>query len=245
MNFSMENEKKIIDIEPKKQDIDEILNWLKEEKKHSRDSFYNNKGIIENAFEKGNSIVFKQGNKNVGLAIWHNTKEFQIDIDIFVIHPNYRGQGFGHFYYNEVLIFFRNKDFKVIKLFCCPSTSESFWKKMGFIKFPECGYTEHELTYYMVLVDTASIEYKSAKDKVELWDVDPYESENKKPKWTWYVEMKDGVLSHPIIQQCNCNWNLRWSRNGHVLREEKVKYFTNKDYELYCSSFLYIKSLKE
>lgn len=32
MNFSMENEKKIIDIEPKKQDIDEILNWLKEEK---------------------------------------------------------------------------------------------------------------------------------------------------------------------------------------------------------------------
>ena len=46
MNFSMENEKKIIDIEPKKQDIDEILNWLKEEKKHSRDSFYNNKGII-------------------------------------------------------------------------------------------------------------------------------------------------------------------------------------------------------
>ncbi len=37
MNFSMENEKKIIDIEPKKQDIDEILNWLKEEKKHSRE----------------------------------------------------------------------------------------------------------------------------------------------------------------------------------------------------------------
>ena len=245
MKFGIENDERFIDIEPKKQDIKEILIWLKHEKNHSGASFYNNKNIIEQSFEKGNLIVFKQGKKNIGLAIWNNVDELRVDIDIFVIHPDYRGQGFGCFYYNEILKLFRSKGFKVIKLFCSPSTSEPFWKKMGLIKLPECGRTEHELTYYMILVDTASIEHISMTDKIELWNVEPYEAEEKKPKWTWYVEIKDGVLLYPIIQPCNCNWNLCWSRNGQVLRKEKVKYFIKESFELYCYPFLYINKLKE
>ena len=245
MKFSMENDEKFIDIEPKKQSINEILIWLKDEKKHSGSSFYNNKDIIKKSFKDGNSIIFKQGKKNIGLAIWSKADKLRVNIDIFVIHPAYRGQGFGSFFYNEILKFFRNKGFKAIKLFCTPSTSELFWKKMGFIKFPECGHTENKLTYYTILVNTASIEPIGMIDKIELWDVEPFESKGKKPKWIWYVEMKDGVLSCPIIQPCNCNWNVRWSRNGKVMREEKFKSFTNKDFELYYNSFLYIDELKE
>lgn len=237
----MENDERFIEIEPAKQDIEEILIWLKDEKKRNGVSFYNNKNIIE---QSKNSIVFKQGRKNIGLVIWNSIDEIRIDIEIFVIHPDYRNQGFGRFFYNEILRFFRSKGFKVIKLFCSPPTSELFWKKMGLIKLPECGRTEHELSYYMILVDTASIERISMTDKIELWDVEPYEVEEKRPKWTWYVEIKDGALSYPIIQPCNCNWNLRWSRNGKVIREAKVKYFTNKDFELYCYPFLYINELK-
>ena len=63
-------------------------------------------------------------------------------------------------------------------------------------------------------------------DKIELWDDEPYEAEEKEPKWTWYVQMKEGVLMYPIIQPCNFNWKLRWTRNGRKIKEEKVKYFT-------------------
>lgn len=245
MKFSMENDERFIDTEPKKQDIEEILIWLKDEKNHSGASFYNNKNIIERKFENGNSIVFKQGEKNIGLAIWSSVDELRVNIDIFVIHPAYRGQGFGRFYYNEILKLFRSKGVKAIELFCSPSTSEPFWRNMGLIKFPECGQNEHKLTYYMILVDTASIENINMTDKIELWDVEPHEVNGKKPRWTWYIEMKDGVLAYPIIQPCNCNWNLRWSRNSKVLREGKVKYFTNEYSELYCYPFLYINELKE
>lgn len=241
----MEKDEKFIDIEPEKQDIEKILIWLKDEKDQNGASFYSNKNFIEQKFKEGNSIVFKQGKKNIGLAIWRKVDEIRVDIDIFVICPVYRNQGFGRFYYNEILKLFRSKGVKTIELFCSPPTSEPFWKKMGFIKLPECGHTENELTYYMILVNTASIENISMMDKIELWDVEPCEAEEKKPKWTWYIEIKNGVLSYPIIQPCNCNWNLRWNRDGQVIREGKVKYFTSENFELYYYPFLYIDELKE
>lgn len=242
----MENDEKYIDTRPNAQDIEEILNWIKDDLKPNGDGFYNNENIIKSSFEKGELIVFKQEKKNIGLAIWTNRVDgLLVDIDIFVIHPAYRRQGLGGFYYNEILELFRNKGIKIIKLFCAPSESESFWRKMGLIKFPECIHTEHKLTYYMVLVDIASSKNISMANKIELWDVEPDEADKKKPKWTWYVEMKNGVLKYPIIQPCDCNWYLRWSRNNRVLKGGKVKYFTNENFGLYRSSFLYIYELKE
>lgn len=231
---------------PEYQDIDEVLNWLKRERdKDSRGfGFYNNKNVIKESFERGNSIVFKYEKKTIGLITWCE-EGIKVNIDIFVIHPYYRGQGFGHLCYKATSDFFRNKGFKVVKLFCEPKASESFWTKMGFIKFPNCGLTEHNLTYYKILVDTASTSYISNVDKIELWDVEPYQAKNKEPKWIWYIEIEDEMLLYPIIQPCNCDWNLRWSRNGTILKEEKVKYFTDCDYELYDSQFLYIDELIE
>lgn len=241
----MEKDERFIDIEPNKQDIKEILNWLKDDINNNGEGFYNNKNIIEESFERGNSITFKNRNENIGLVTWNEDDRMLINIDIFVIHPSYRGLGYGTFYYNTISEFFRREGFKAVKLFCYPHISESFWKKMGLIKFPDCGYTEHELTYYGVLVDTASTVYTSNMDKIELWDVEPDEAERTNPRWTWYVKTQKEMLLYPIIQPCNCNWNLRWSRNGVVLKEKKVKYFTNEYNELYHSNFLYIDKLKE
>ena len=116
---------------------------------------------------------------------------------------------------------------------------------MGLIKLPECGRTEHERSYYMILIETASIEHIGIADKIELWDVEPDKIDEKDAKWIWYVEIKNGVLLHPIIQPCNWNWNIRWSKNNQVIREGKVKYFTNINFELYYYPFLYIDELKE
>ena len=234
-----------IEMAPTLQDIKEILVWLKEER--DRDArghgFYNNKNIIMDSFRLENAIVFKHENKSIGLIVWNESDDILVNIDIFVIHPSYRGKGFGELFYHDVCNYFVEKGFKAVKLFCEPKTSEKFWVKMGLLKLHDCGYTEHELTYYGVLIDVASTIYLDNAEKIELWDVEPYEAMEAEPRWTWYIENDEGRLLYPILHPCNCNWNLRWSRNGEVLKEGKIKYFTNKDFELFKSKFLYIEKL--
>ena len=234
-----------IELAPTLQDINEILVWLKEER--DRDArghgFYNNKNIIMDSFKLGNAIVFKHENKSIGLIVWNESDDILVNIDIFVIHPSYRGNGFGELFYHDVCNHFVEKGFKAVKLFCEPKTSEKFWVKMGLLKLHDCGYTEHELTYYGILIDVASTIYINNAEKIELWDVEPYEATEVEPRWTWYIENDEGKLLYPILHPCNCNWNLRWSRNGDVLKEDKIKYFTNKDFELFKSKFLYIEKL--
>ena len=236
---------KSIETAPKKSDINEILAWLKKEKDCNKygEGFYNNNDIIIDSFESGKAITLKYENENIGLITWSDY-DILVNIDIFVIHPNYRRNGFGEYFYRTVSDYFKAKGFKAIKLFCAPKTSENFWKKMGLVKLYNCGYTEHELTYYDVLVEVASTTDISKSDKIELWNVEPYEATEKPPQWTWFIDICEDKLKLPIIQPCNCNWNLSWSRNGVVIKEEKVKYFTEKDYELFRSNFLYIEELK-
>lgn len=169
----MEKDNKSIDIKPKKQDIKEILNWLKHEKEHMGESFYNNKSVIEKAFVDGECIVLKKGKQNIGLVIWIDKDKKQVEIDIFVIHPDYRRKGLGRFFYNEILNYFKSKGVKTVKLYCEPKNSKLFWEKMGFIKLPNCGRTENELTYYMILIDIVSMCDVKMIDKVELWNVEP------------------------------------------------------------------------
>ena len=234
-----------IEMAPTLQDIKEILVWLKEERDCDArgHGFYNNKNIIMDSFRLGNAIVFKHENKSIGLIVWNESDDILVNIDIFVIHPSYRGKGFGELFYHDVCNYFVEKGFKAVKLFCEPKTSEKFWVKMGLLKLHDCGYTEHELTYYGVLIDVASTIYINNAEKIELWDVEPYEATEVEPRWTWYIENDEGKLLYPILHPCNCNWNLRWSRNGDVLKEDKIKYFTNKDFELFKSKFLYIEKL--
>ena len=236
---------KSIEIKPKRRDINEILFWLKKEKETDKCGygFYNNKSVIIDSFKLEKAIVLKYNNKNIGLITWCDD-DILINIDIFVIHPDYRRKGFGEYFYRSVSDYFKTKGFKAIKLFCEPKSYEKFWKNMGLVKLYDCGYTEHELIYYDVLVDVASPENISDGDKIELWDVEPYESVEISPRWTWFVEICGDELALPIVHPCNCNWNLRWSHNGIVVKEEKIKYFTNKDFELFRSKFLYIEKLK-
>ena len=239
----MKNNEDLIETAPRKEDIKEILVWLKKESDINGDGFYNNKNIIDKSYQSGNTIVLKHGGVNVGLVTW-TSGEIHVNIDIFVIDPACRGQGFGNFFFKAILEHFRNEGFKALKLFCKPRASEHFWRKMGLMKLPYVGRSEHELTYYGILVETASNTLIWNADKMELWDVEPYEAEGKLPKWVWYIEKQNEELMYPIIQPCDCNWNLRWSRNSQVIMENKVKYFTDKYYELYFYPFLFIDKLE-
>ncbi|PKP51210.1 MAG: hypothetical protein CVT92_13290 [Bacteroidetes bacterium HGW-Bacteroidetes-1] len=117
---------------------------------------------------------------------------------------------------------------------------------MGFIKFPTRGYSESELTFFRPLIEvTKSNGNPDDFNKLELWDVEPYQSTNNSPRWIWNLELSNNKLEKPIIQPCNVNWNLRWTKNGKIVREDKVKYFSDKDNQIEFCPFLYVKELME
>ncbi|MDD2199670.1 MAG: GNAT family N-acetyltransferase [Bacteroidales bacterium] len=230
-------------IAPTRFDLEKIKEWLIEEEQESNEGFYCNWNIIEKAFNNDELITLNLKEKTVGFLVW-SKGEIYAEIDIMEIKPDYRKQGIGKLFFEQISEFFKQKGFLVIKLFCSPRESEKFWKKMGFIKFPDRGYSESDLTYFKPLIKVQTIvENQETDDTVELWDVEPYQKNNNQPKWTWNINLDNGKLKLPIIQPCNCNWNLRWSKKGEMIREDKVKYFDTTENRVEYSPFLYITNL--
>lgn len=234
-----------INLTPTQLDLRKIEEWLIEEEKASNEGFYCNWTIIENAFNNNTLVTLDFQNSPIGFIVW-SKGEIYAEIDILEIKPEYRRRGVGKLFFEEISKYFKQKGFLAIELFCSPRESEPFWKNMGFIKFPNRGYSESDLTYFKPLIRVQpNSENELTDNKIELWDVEPYQKNNSIPKWTWYIEHKNNKLILPIIQPCNCNWNLRWTRNGEIIREDKVKNFSTKENRVEYSPFLYIDKLVE
>ena len=234
-----------INITPTQFDLEKIEEWLIEEEREFNEGFYCNWNIIEKAFNKGELITLSLKEKPIGFLVW-SKGEIYAEIDILEIKPDLRKRGIGEAFFEQISEYFKQKGFLVIKLFCSPRESEKFWKNMGFIKFPDREYSESDLTYFKPLIKTQSTSVNQKNDnKLELWDVEPYQKNSNQPKWTWNVELNNGKLLFPIIQPCNCNWNLKWTKNGETIREDKVKYFDTKKNRVDYSPFLYIENLIE
>ncbi|AKH95211.1 GNAT family N-acetyltransferase [Elizabethkingia anophelis] len=226
-------------LNPNLDQFKEIEHWLIEELQTTREGFYNNWDIIKNYFGKKQVIILEKDNKSIGFACWSNSWELYAGLEIMAIHPDFRRSGFGKWFYEKIEAFFKKKKFFAVELHCSPPTSESFWKKMNFIKFPERGYSDPPLMYYKPLMETNDpVEIESElSDKLELWDLEPYQVKEQKPRWTW----KMGENDRPIIQPCNRDWKLRLTIGGEVITENKIKYF-DRNVEIDVGSFLYIES---
>ncbi len=233
-----------INLRPTKSGMKKIENWLLDENEKYDDGFYCNWNIIEKSYTENEVICLELNEKNIGFAVW-SQGEIYTEIDIFEIHPEYRRKGIGKIFFDKIEKSFKENGSLVIKLFCEPRESEKFWRKMGFIQFPTRGYSEPDLTFFKPLIDVCPLtDNSTCKNKIELWDVEPYQADRKAPRWTWEIEEKDNKLARPIIQACNINWNIRWTKNGGVIKEDKVKYFS-RDNSIEFSPFMYIQRLDE
>jgi len=238
MNFDFE-----IKFSPNQSDLKEIEKWLINEDKNSNEGFYCNWSIIEKAFRNKKLLTLNYENSAIGFLVW-SKGEIYAEIDIIEIKAEKRNNGIGKHFFERISDFFREEGFLAIKLFCSPIESEKFWKKMDFIKFPNRGYSESELTYYKPLIENQHTSGNNSQNKIELWNVEPYQIKNHEPKWTWEIKSEKNKLLLPIIQPCNFDWNLRWAKNGKKVREDKVKYFSeNKRIEY--SPFVLITELNE
>lgn len=234
-----------INVSPTQSDINIIKKWLIDEEETYEEGFFCNWNIINNAFNERRLIALNINDRPIGFVIWRKY-EIYADIDILEIKPNQRDRGFGKILFEGVSNFLKKQGIVVVKLFCQPRESELFWKKMGFEKMPETRFSQPDLSYYKTLID---VEKKSpsskSNNKVELWNVDPYLVDINSPKWTWSIEIKDNKLELPIIQPIDVDWNLRWTKNGEIIKEDKVKYFSSSNNKIDYCSFLYIKELSE
>lgn len=115
---------------------------------------------------------------------------------------------------------------------------------MNFIKFPSGVNTASKLTYFKPLIKTQPFtEVDNASNKLELWNIEAHRKNDFKPKWTWKIKSEKNLLEFPIIHPCNGDWNLKWTKNGEVIKEHQVKRFDLKNKIDYCP-FLVIKELK-
>jgi hypothetical protein len=223
-------------------ELDEIENWLKKELYTSKNGFYHNWDIITRANSEKKIIILKNKINVIGFLIWSDYNIY-VEIDIFEIRPEYRMKGVGKYFFYEVSFFFRNQNFFAIKLFCEPIESEEFWKRMEFRKFPKTQYSIPELTYFKPLIEInePSVEVDE-NNKLELWDVEPHQKESTKPQWSWNINTDKFI---PILNPCNSNWNIRWTKNGKIIREQKVKRFSIQGKEIEFGGFIFLKELTE
>lgn len=231
-------------ISPTQSDLTEIERWLIEEDIKFGKGFYCNWSIIEKAFTKKELITINFNSLPIGFLVWSN-REIYAEIDILEIEYNHRNKGIGKYFFDHISNYLKEQGFLAIKLFCAPRESEKFWKKLNFLKYPNTGYSQSDLTYYKPLVPIQEITNNSnSENKLELWNVEPFQIKKYEPKWTWEVQSKTNKLPSIIVQPCNPNWNLRWTKNSRVIREDKVKYFFTNE-EIDYSTFLIIKELVE
>jgi len=223
---------------PNIEQLVEIKNFLIEEDKLYKEGFYCNWNIIEKSFSENHLFAMGLDNEIIGFLTWTNYGNQYLAIDIMEIFPKYRNKGFGEIFYDKAEKYFMANNVFAIKLFCSPKSSEIFWKKMGFTKFPDRGYSEPELSYYKPLIQTKVLsDTNNLTDKIELWDLEPYQVKEQPAKWTWNIEDN----KYPILTPCNSNWNLRLTKNGQIIKEDKVKYF-DRNNEIEIGPFLYISN---
>lgn len=230
----------IINIKPDVQQLNELKGWLKQEFDISREGFFCNWHTIEKSFQKQQLITCTTDDRIVGFVSWTaNNDDNYIEIDLFEIHRDFRKLGYGKKLYELVERYFKSEGYMAVILYCKPRESESFWKKMNFIKFPPRGYSESDLYHYKPLIEVNQYVEVTNKNKLELWDMQLPEINYEKPKWSWEISRD----SPPVLQPCHSDWYLRLTINGNIVKENWVKKFDDQE-DVMLDPFLYMHTSK-
>jgi len=226
-------------------DIEIIERWLIKEGIDFGDSFHSDWSTIRNAFEEQRMFILEYSKDVIGFATWRKDEDhFEANIEYFEIHPDQRRKGYGDYFYTGIAQEFKEQGLRIVTLTCEPEESKSFWERMGFSQFPNRHLSDPVLTYFDPLIEIIeATDNPNDFNKIELWDVNPNQANNAKPRWSWNLEDNSEQLNNPIIQPCNPDWNLRWTKNGVVVKEDKVKYFSESDNPIYFSPFLIVERL--
>jgi predicted GNAT family acetyltransferase len=223
---------------PNKTHIREIESWLIEEYNQTGMGFYHNWETIINGLSKGQVFCLLENNKAIGFILWRGSEKV-ITIDIATIKIDKRGKGLGRQMIKLFYDSFKFSDYMVIDLQCSPESSEKFWSSIGFKKYKIYS-RQNTVKMFGLLSNTLKCTEQAflASPSIELWDVEPFESDRVEPHWCWNVDMPtdSGKLFSAIIQPCNPDWRMRYVKSNGEIIDDKIKYFPNAE-EILCEGF--------
>jgi len=225
--------------------------WLKEEYQVKKIGFYVNwQNSALPAYAVNRLAILLKRDRPIGFITWFLENEKVAEIQLAEIEPGKRKKGYGKYLLNAVVENLRQKGIHVVRLHCRPAGSENVWKKLGFSNFPnfkafaEANSPEGK-HLYRILNQVTDVQEKKHRenDLIELWAAQPWEISDEKPQWSWYAQFipSNYRLENPIISPAHYEWKIKWTRNGEVLHDGKIKYFPK--IRLDFSDFLIIEEL--
>lgn len=108
-----------------------VIRWLKDEHLNQLDGlsgFYCNRSIIRRAARESEMLCMTLGRIVIGFVIFGQSR-----IDILEIRPSYRGLGHGRVLATHIIQMLFQNGTTDIYIECSPSTSEPFWRSLGFV----------------------------------------------------------------------------------------------------------------
>lgn len=179
-----------VTLSPSNDILDEIETWLISEYDNSNSGFYCNWKVIQARFNKGDSAAILLNGIPVGFATWDRLFDATAQILIVEMKPGYRKSGYGRLLMERVFCHLKAQGVLVVDLECEPIESEYFWRKLGFNDIPSSIHllSEFATCLFKPLVPTQPLaESVSKSEYIELWDDEPYITQNKPSKWRWEV----------------------------------------------------------
>ena len=199
---------------------------------------------VLNSFKRNELIVLFNKSEIVGFSAYEVNYPIS-KINVLEIKKEYREKGFGKKLANDTLREIEKRKGEVVELYCSPASSETFWKKIGFLNFPTFPYEDKIMMYKIIINSLISKKPTNDKNnKILLWECGSHRIEKEKPKYEWTFSYDNGnfKINKPIIQPAWYKWNIRVILNGKVLIDKEIKRIKNNKIEF--GNFLIIKELE-
>lgn len=221
-----------VSFSPTSQEIGQIEQWLTDERNETGEGFLCNWRVIKSAFDENEIATILIDGEPVGFITWQIFSKRCAEIVIAEVKPSHRNRGLGKSLVNSLFEFFRKKNIVVVSLECSPESSEPIWRKLGFVDFPDTPEKYNLNPYgnknlYRVLIPSLQTSQAGVGETIELWNDEPYIALSSSPNYIWNLEFKQGgrELVKPIVHPSHYDWRMRWSDNGKVIKDSKVKHF--------------------
>ncbi|KYG79082.1 acetyltransferase (GNAT) family protein [Roseivirga ehrenbergii] len=209
---------------PTEEHLADIESWLVEEWNKTQNGFYSDWSMIPNAFKENRLSVITDNDYAIGFVVYR-ISEFEVDIDITEIKPTERNRGVARQLINETLNFLKLKGVLVARLFCQPTNSEPFWKKIGFNNFPQI-IDNKQIHMFKPLIETLKPTEKiETNSTIRLWNCPPHQADRISAKWAWDLNFKEDneTLVKPIISPVSREWQVQLIINGEESKPVRVK----------------------
>lgn len=233
----MENIK--ISFNPKQKHLDEIAEWMMEEKKIPITS-NGNWSSITYAFKNKNLVIATYKNKAVGFYTL-SKPDLTIAIGVAEVDPNCRKKGIGKLMLQEIIKKYQTKNTYAFYLFCAPESSQRIWKKLGFKYFPNNSTNDKpdKIEMFKIIkpyLKSRKSNLKNDNEVIEIWNDEPRRTDDENPTWVFNLKYKKNttVLNKPIVIFGDFDWRIRWRKGTEIFKDCKYKWFDRNNKEFSC-----------